>query len=354
MEIREEIRILVVDDIKSNLTLMREFIKEMGYTPYLAQSVKDAIRIIDHQMPHLILLDVSMPEISGFEFCEVLKKDVHTRQIPIIFISATEDKEDRTTGFELGAVDFIGKPFDFAEISMRINTHLKIYCMQRELEDNNRRLNLMVQKQAQTLWEEQRKIMLALSTLVEGKDEITKDHSGNVSYNSWLLAQAMQFSFDFEDEVTDSFVRTIESASVLHDIGKISIPDTILLKNCGLTEEEREIMKSHSELGRQILTGIYGSMEQNEFIRMAIDIAYCHHERWDGKGYPQGLKGEEIPLAARIVGLIDVYDALTNERCYKKAYSHEKSMEIIREGAGTQFDPKIVEVMEKVQAHLIN
>lgn len=354
MEVKDDIRILVVDDIKSNLTVMREFIKKMGYTPYLAQSAKDAIKIIDHQMPHLILLDVSMPEISGFEFCEMLKKDVHTRQIPIIFISATEDKEDRTTGFELGAVDFVGKPFDYGEVAMRINTHLKIYCMQSELEENNRRLNLMVQKQAQTLWEEQRKIMLALSTLVEEKDEITKDHSGNVSYNSWLLAQAMQFSFDFEEEVTDAFVRTIESASVLHDIGKISIPDTILLKKSGLTEEEREIMKSHSELGRQILTGIYGSLEQNDFIKMAIDIAHCHHERWDGKGYPQGLKGEKIPLSARIVGVIDVYDALTNERCYKKAYSHEKSMEIIKEGAGTQFDPKIVEVMERIQAHLIN
>lgn len=354
MEVKEEMRILVVDDIKSNLTVMRKFIKRMGYTPYLAQSVKEAVKIVDHQRPHMILLDISMPEISGFEFCEMLKKDVHTRQIPVIFISATEEKEDRMMGFELGAVDFISKPFDYGEIAMRIGTHLKSYSIQRELEENNRRLNLMVQKQAQTLWEEQRKIMLALSTLVEEKDEITKDHSGNVSYNSWLLAQAMQFSFDFEDEVTNSFVRTIESASILHDIGKISIPDTVLLKKSGLTAEEREIMKSHSELGRQILTDIYGSLEQNDFIKMAIDIAHCHHERWDGKGYPQGLKGNSIPLAARIVGVVDVYDALTHERCYKKAYSHEKSMEIIKAGAGTQFDAKIVAVMEKIQAHLMS
>ncbi len=353
MEIKKEIRILMVDDVRSNLTMMREFIKQMGYTPYLAQNVKDAIKMVEKQRPHLILLDISMPDVSGFDFCEMLKKDVHTRHIPVIFISATEDKEERTRGFELGGVDFISKPFEYNEISVRINNQLKIYHMRQELEDNNRKLNLMVQKQAQTLWEEQRKIMMALSTLIEGKDEITKNHSSNISYNSWLLAQSMQFSFDFEDQVTDAFVRTIETASILHDIGKISIPESILLKSRKLTEEERKIMQNHSEEGRKILTGIYGSLDQNEFVKMAIDIAYCHHERWDGKGYPQGLKGEEIPLAARIVGLIDVYDALTNERVYKKAYSHERSMEIIKEGAGTQFDPKLVAVMEKVQSHLI-
>lgn len=345
-----EISILVVDDVEVNLIILEEIIKNMGYQALLAQSVKEALQIIEDSatLPKVILSDISMPEIDGFTFCSMLKKDPYTKEIPIIFISAMDTASDLSKGFELGAVDYIPKPFEKTEVEMRISTHLKIYTMQRELEENNRRLNLVVARQMEKLRIEQKNIMTALARLVESRENASGTHYKNILYNSRILAEGMQLSPKFEDEVTDDFIDTIESSAGLHDIGKLMIPDYILLKNAPLNDEERKIMCSHAELGARTLNDIYEGVEKNDFIEMAIDIAWYHHECWDGSGYPKGLKGNEIPLSARIVKVVDVFDAMIGERHYKKPIPLEQTLAYMQEKAGIIFDPDIIRVFMRI------
>ncbi len=344
--------VLIVDDVTSNLVILTEMIKNAGYIARPVKSVKQAMKAMEVVLPQLILLDISMPDMDGYEFCELLKKDVKTRNIPIIFISAMNATEDKIKGFKVGAVDFISKPFEVEEVTMRVNNHLKIYKMQQELEIYNKRLYKMVNEQIKKITEEEKNFIYALAMLSESKEDPSGTHIRNVGRNCKLLAQSLQFSPKFEKEITNSFISTIEIAAPLHDIGKISISDTILLKPGMLTEEEMKIVKKHAETGAKTLTELYNMNEHNEFLEMAIDIAHYHHEKWNGKGYPKGLSGKDIPLAARIMAVVDVYDALTSERCYKTAYSHEKSMEIINEEAGKSFDADIIEVFNKIQKQL--
>ncbi len=348
----EVANVLIVDDVTSNLVILTEMIKNAGYIARPVKSVKQAMKAMEVVLPQLILLDISMPDMDGYEFCELLKKDVKTRNIPIIFISAMNATEDKIRGFKVGAVDFISKPFEVEEVTMRVNNHLKIYKMQQELEMYNKRLYKMVNEQIKKITEEEKNFIYALAMLSESKEDPSGTHIRNVGRNCKLLAQSLQFSPKFEKEITNSFISTIEIAAPLHDIGKISISDTILLKPGMLTEEEMKIVKKHAETGAKTLTELYNMNEHNEFLEMAIDIAHYHHEKWNGKGYPEGLSGKDIPLAARIMAVVDVYDALTSERCYKTAYSHEKSMEIINEEAGKSFDADIIEVFNKIQKQL--
>lgn len=345
-----EIKILVVDDVEVNLIILEEIIKNMGYQALLAQSVKEALKIIEDSeiLPRVILSDISMPEIDGFTFCSMLKNDPYTKDIPVIFISAMDTASDLSKGFALGAVDYIPKPFDKTEVEMRISTHLKIYTMQRDLEENNRQLNLVVARQMEKLRVEQKNIMTALARLVESRENVSGSHYKNILYNSRILAQGMQLSPKFEDEVTDDFIDTIESSAGLHDIGKLMIPDYILLKNAPLDEEERKIMCTHAELGAKTLMDIYEGVQTNDFIDMAIDIAWHHHECWDGSGYPKGLKGNEIPLSARIVKVVDVFDAMIGERRYKKPIPLEQTLTYMQEKAGSIFDPDIIRVFMRI------
>lgn len=345
-----EIRILVVDDVEVNLIILEEIIKNMGYQPLLAESVKEALQIIEDSeiLPRVILSDISMPDVDGYTFCSMLKKNPYTKDIPVIFISAMDSASDLSKGFELGAVDYIPKPFDKTEVEMRISTHLKMYSMQRDLEQNNRQLSIMVARQMEKLRLEQKNIMTALARLVENKENVAGDHYKNIMYNSRILAQGMQLSPKFEDVVTDDFIDTLESSAGLHDIGKIMIPDYILLKNAPLDREERKVMCTHAEIGAKMLIDIYQGVGKNDFIEMAIDIAWYHHECWDGTGYPKGLKGNDIPLAARIVKVVDVFDAMINERRYKKPIPLDETLDYIQNNAGTAFDPDIISVFMKI------
>lgn len=347
---KNDIRILVVDDVEVNLIILEEIIKNMGYQPLLAQSVKEALKIIEDSevLPRIILSDISMPETDGFTFCTMLKNDPYTKDIPVIFISAMDTASDISKGFELGAVDYIPKPFEKTEVEMRISTHLKIYFMQKDLEENNRQLNLIVARQMEKLRVEQKNFMTALARLVESKENVSGFHYKNILYNSRILAEGMQLSPKFESQVTDDFIDTIESSSGLHDIGKLLIPDNILLKNAPLNEEERKIMCTHAELGARTLMDIYEGVERNDFIEMAIEIAWHHHECWDGSGYPKGLKGYEIPLSARIVKTVDVFDAMISERRYKKPIPLDKTLKYMEEKAGTVFDPDIIRVFMRI------
>ena len=348
--LKGDIRILIVDDVEVNLIILEEIIKDMGYYPLCAQSVKEALQMIQDsdQLPRVILSDISMPEIDGFSFCSMMKKDPYTRDIPVIFISAMDRASDLSQGFALGAVDYISKPFDKTEVEMRISTHLKLYSMQMDLEENNRNLSVVVARQMEKLRIEQKNIMTAFARLIERKENIGSSHSENILYNSRILALGMQFSPMFEDEISDDFIDTIESSAGLHDIGKVMIPDSILLKNGPLTEEERKVIMTHAEIGAQTLIDIYDGTEYNDFVRMAIDIAWYHHENWDGSGYPKGLKGKEIPLSARIVKLVDVFDAMINQRRYRSAIPLDRTLAYIEENAGIMFDPDIVRVFMKI------
>lgn len=351
----KDVKILVVDDVEVNVIILEEIIKNMGFQAYTALSVKEAFSLIREKeiLPQIILSDISMPDVDGFTFCSMLKKDPYTRDIPVIFISAMDSTADVSQGFALGAVDYITKPFERAEVEMRITNHLKIYALQKDLEENNRRLSNIVVRQMEKLRLEQKNIMSALARLVENKENMVKEHTqsphyANVSYNSRILAQAMQMSPMFEECISDVFIDSIESSAGLHDIGKIMIPDYILLKRDALTPEERKIMSAHAEIGAKTIMDIYDGIEKNDFINMAIDIAYYHHENWDGTGYPKGLKGEEIPISARIVKVVDVFDALIGERAYKKPCSLEESLQLMKEGSGKSFDPRIIDIFMKV------
>lgn len=363
MELRRKkeqmINILIVDDAASNLIILTEIVKKAGYLPRPVTSARQAIHAMQISLPQMILLDVTMPEMDGFELCKILKKQEWTREIPIIFISGLDSPEERQYGFEIGAADFIVKPFGAAEVITRINIHLQLLKMRQDLEREKEQFHKKVKEDMKQIQEEKKQIVYALAWLVESRDHTIGNHLETVGKNCRLLAQELRSYKKFKEEITWDFIEKIELAAMLHDIGKIKIPDQILLKPGKLTYEEMEIMKTHAELGAKSLMEISFSKEKelfkdssDELMDMAIAIAYYHHEKWDGSGYPMGLKKTEIPLAARIMSIIDVYDALRNKRCYKEAFSHEDSVKIINENAGISFDPVIVEIFNKIQEQL--
>ena len=344
--------VLVVDDVVINLEILAEIVKSNGYIARTVTSVAQAQEAIKELLPQLILLDISMPDMNGFDFCEILKADPKTRDIPVIFVTAMTSLEDKKKGFSLGAVDFISKPFDPDEVSIRVNTQVKNYQMKQELENYNKRLHKTMMEQVKKVSDDQRNLIFSLVKLAESREDPSGMHIENVSYNSRLLAQSLQFSLNYEKEISNSFIEEIEIAAPLHDIGNLAISDRVLLKQDSLSEEEMALVKTHAEMGAMTLMEIYSKNEYSNYIKMAIDIAFYHHERWDGLGYPKGLVGSQIPLSARIVSVVDVYDTLIREKTYKKALTHEEAMRAINDDAGKRFDPGIVDVLNKIQGRL--
>lgn len=340
--------ILIVDDTTSNLIILAEMIKSIGYIARPVKSVKQALAAIAVEKPQLILLDISMPEIDGFDFCEIIKQDPFMKDVPIIFISALNSTEDKVKGFKLGAVDFISKPFELEEITLRVNTHLKIFQMQNELKVHNKQLFKMFNNQVKKVTDEQRQLILVLSEMIDNRENLEGEHLQHVVAYSKLLAMSLQFSTKYEKQVTAVFLDNLLMAVPLHDIGKIFLPDDILLKPGPLTEEEMERVKLHTIKGAKKIEQMNPNKD-NDALKMAEEIARCHHEKWDGTGYPKGLKGEEIPLSARILAVVDVYDILTSKRCYREAYSHEEAIEIMQQEVGKSFDPDVMEVFLKIQ-----
>ena len=345
--------VIIVDDLEVNRIILMQMIQSMGYTTAGAKSGEEALELVGRHLPKLFLLDISMPGISGFEVCEILKRDIRTRDIPVIFISATSSLDDKVMGFTLGGADFISKPFALAEVTARVSMHLKAYEMKKEIENYNRRLNLVVNEQMKKIEEEKKNMLYAIAKIAEKSVHFTENHMENVRENARVLAQALQFSPKFEKQVSNAFIETIEVAAPLHDLGKISIPHEILVKQGALTPAEREIVKTHPQAGARILMEIYSQVEENEFIGMAIQIAHYHHEYWDGNGYPAGLKGEEIPLAARIVNIVGSYDTMTGKRCYKTAISPEESINEMEKDAGRIYDPDIFDVFKRIRNQLV-
>ena len=341
----EQMTIMAVDDTPGNLTLLREMFKDSGHRLLTFPHGKMALKAADNKPPSLFLLDINMPDMNGFEVCAQLKANDELKEIPVIFISAMTDTLDKVKAFSVGGVDFVTKPFQFDEVRARVSTHLRLQKLQSDLKTQNRQLEEIVKEQVREISNSQLATIIALSKLSESRDDETGGHIERTQLIYRALAERLHFCENF----IDNLIEDVCYASPLHDIGKVGIEDKILLKPSSLSNEEFEIMKTHTIIGADTLQKVYEQYPMNLFLKTGIAIARWHHEKWDGTGYPDGLKGEEIPLCARIMAVADVYDALRSVRPYKPAFTHEKSVEIIRDGAGKHFDPVVIMAFMEVE-----
>ena len=327
--------ILVVDDNAASLKQIGSYL--MGtYDFSMAKSGEQALRICERERPDLILLDIDMPDMDGFEVIKKLKVRPMLERIPVIFLTGNSDTESEALGLQMGARDFIKKPVEKDILLHRLSLHLRISSYQDYLADSVMRLT--------------EGFAMSIANLIECRDENTGGHVQRTSRYVEILGKHLLSKDLFVEELSGSALNMIVRAAPLHDVGKISISDRILLKPSRLSEEEFTIMKTHSPIGAQMLKDMYERTPAQTYLRYARMIAAAHHERFDGKGYPNGLSEENIPLCARIMAIADVYDALLDDRVYRRGMSHEEAVEIIMNGRGTQFDPRIVDSFDKCRS----
>lgn len=341
-------KVLVVDDNETNLKILKLILEKDNYEIHTTHSPENVIERMETFAPDIILLDINMPKISGYDLCREIKFSEKYKDIPVIFISALSDAQDIVKGFAMGAVDYVTKPFKSEEVRARVSTHLQIKQLQEELKEYNRSLEKRVQEQVEEITRTQTETIFSLAKLAQSRDDDTGKHLERVQNYCGILASELKNS-PYSQQISDEFINNIKLASPLHDIGKVGIPDSILLKPGKLTDEEFAIMKTHTTIGYDTLKEVHAKFGNNAFIKMGMVIARSHHERYDGNGYPDKIKAQDIPLAARIMSIADVYDALRSKRVYKDAFSQEKSTAIILEGSSTQFDPVLVDAFERVK-----
>ena len=334
---------MVVDDNLSQLHLLADYLTRLGYHVRIANNATDAIDGIRSTPPDLILLDTCLTDISGFEICRRIKQSPRLSSIPIIFVSGLNNINTKVSAFEAGGVDFIIKPFELSEVRVRLNNHLHHLRLSQRLRQSNADLAVQVRTQVEEVTRAQMATILAMSNLAESRDADTGRHLQRVQAYCRVLAEQHQRSPAGSLLIDNAFITNLVHACPLHDIGKISVPDAILLKPGPLTPDEFAVIQHHSEDGARTLETIHEQYPHNAFVNMGIEIARSHHEKWNGQGYPQGLAGAEIPLCARIVAVADVYDALTSARRYKPAFAHEQAREILIRDTGRHFDPAIVD-----------
>jgi len=323
--------ILIVDDKIENIKLLNSFLEQEGYKLRNALDGATALLSVHAKQPDLIILDINMPKMNGFEVCKKLKADQETAWIPVIFISALNDLESKITAFEVGGVDYIVKPFASQEVLARVKMHLELSEYQHNLEKKVQEGLKEIKALNYELELTQDEMTVTLASILDAKDDDTGKHVIRVAEFSKLLAELYGLDKDT--------VKLIYKAAPLHDAGKVAIPDHILNKPGKFEPEEWEIMKTHTTKGYELFKD-----STRPILQMAAVIAKEHHERWDGNGYPDGLKGTDIHIAGRIVILADIFDALTHKRVYKDAWSYEEALEYIKENKGTIFEPKIVDL----------
>ena len=340
--------VLAVDDIDMNVMILEEILKD-DYIVLTANNGKQALEVLKKAevLPKIILLDVQMPEMTGREMFEILKKDSSFKNIPVIFITAENDSESELLA--AGAVDFISKPFEPEIVKLRVNNQIKLKNYSDDLERMVAEKTEEVIKKTEEAKETLDNALQGLANVIEHRDLESGEHVKRTQfYVGSLIRYLISSDSVYADELSKMEPDIIVKSMALHDVGKIAIPDRILLKPGRLDPEEYEIMKTHTIRGKEII-GELGDVETSLYLKHCEDICYGHHERWDGKGYPQGIKEDEIPIAARISSISDVYDALVCARVYKAAMPYSEAVKIIMEGRGTQFDPIIVDALVTIQ-----
>lgn len=345
--------ILVVDDLPGN-RLVLETLLGKHYTVHSVENGRLALDyLINGGKADLILLDVVMPEMDGFEVCRLLKVIPSMHDIPVLFLTSLEGATDEEYGLSLGADDFIHKPFNAPVVLARVRNHLQLLRTRRELQQRNRSLEDMVQERTHEVLRKSQEVIVAQSAtitafcvLAEARDNETGNHIRRTQSYVRALAQRLRTHPNFALVLDDETIQLLYKSAPLHDVGKVAIPDAILLKPGKLSAEEWVIMKQHTTYGRDAIAQAEGALgESASFLRYAREIAYGHHERWDGTGYPQGLSGAAIPMSARLMALADVYDALISKRVYKPAFPHEQAIAMIDESSGSHFDPDMAEAL---------
>ncbi|KGE71691.1 response regulator [Spirochaeta lutea] len=338
--------ILIIDDSPSTLAVLDDILNPY----YRIKAAKEGYRGIQiaesDDPPDLILLDILMPEMDGYEVCKSLKKNPRTRDIPVIFVTAKDETEDEAQGLELGAVDYLVKPVAPLIVLARVRNHLELRAARNHLTLQNRELERRVRERTKELTITQDVTIASLAGLAETRDKETGSHIWRTQNYVRTLAISLPDLPGYAQQINDEDIYRMYKSAPLHDIGKVGIPDAILQKPGPLTKEEFEIMKSHTTLGYQALLQAEQSIGTTSFLRYAREIVYTHHEKWDGTGYPQGLSGEDIPLAGRIMAIADVYDALISKRVYKQPFPHSLAVQTILDGSGTHFDPTLVQVFQ--------
>ncbi|PLX66701.1 MAG: hypothetical protein C0602_11595 [Denitrovibrio sp.] len=341
----QKAKILIVDDTPDNIHVLMQTLKD-DYKVVAATNGEKALKMAAaDERPDIILLDVMMPEMDGYEVCTRLKADAYTKDIPVIFITALSEASDEEKGLTLGAVDFIVKPINPPLVKMRVKNQL-------ELKMHRDNLEHMVQERTHELQLTQEVTIESLAALAEYRDPETGGHIRRTQCYMLELAKHMQSKGLYPEILTDENIRLIYISSPLHDIGKVGIPDDILLKPGRLTDEEFATMQKHALYGHDALMSAIKKAPGISFLTIAKDIASTHHEKWDGKGYPNGTKGEDIPLVGRIMAVADVYDALISKRVYKPPFPHAKALDILQKDSGTHFDPTVVEAFVDINEKL--
>ncbi len=340
-------KILIVDDISVNVKILEKIVQAEGYEPLCALNVQKALQIMESEMPQLILSDVSMPGMNGLEFCKLLKSNPRTQDIPFIFITVADSSAEKQAAFEAGAVDFIPKPFERIEVIMRINNQLNSYRIKQEMEDYNRMMHKIVSEQKKQMQQEKGSVLLALAKILEKRDAYSGGHLARVADNCRILAQSLQLVPKYESSVTDEFIEIIGMAAKLHDIGYLIMPDLSVKEGESLAER-KERTRRHIQEGVSILEELReDNASGSRYFDMAIDIAKYHHANWDGTGYPEGISGGDIPLAARITAVVNDFDILIQKKP-KGELGLEESVRIINDRSGTVYDPRIIGVFNKV------
>jgi putative two-component system response regulator len=347
--------VLLIDDSSSNLALLSALLKE-HYRVLVANSGSKGISIAGSQQPDIILLDVVMPDLDGYEVCAYLKHSPSTRNIPVLFLTSRSDVQDEKRGFELGAVDYIVRPVSAPILLARLHTQLHLLGIDHQLRTNNEYLELEVNKRTAEIKAIQEMTILALASLAETRDTETGNHLIRTQLYVKALAQQLRSHPRYSECLTQENIDYIYRLAPLHDIGKVGIPDRILLKPGKYVADEFEVMKSHPTLGRDAIAKAQAIIPgaHTDFFTIAMEIIYSHHEKWDGSGYPLGLQGEQIPIPARLMALADVYDALISRRVYKEGMPHEQAYALICEGRDKHFDPAVVDAFIAIEQQFID
>lgn len=348
----EKIKILIVDDVDINRIILTEILADT-YEIEQAADGNEAISILlgSTDKPHLLLLDIRMPGMDGFEVLQFMKSDPSLQRIPVIFISATDDERK---GLSSGAVDYISKPFQPDIVKLRVANHIELSLYRERLEG-------LVEQKVNELISTKELFLETMANLIEYRSLESGSHVKRTKVLAKILVTQLLKTGRYEEELMSENRDMLINAMSLHDIGKIGIPDNILLKPGKLTPEEFKIIETHTVIGGEVIESLMAGSkneihiqagEQDDYLKYCYDICRYHHEHWDGKGYPDGLSGTDIPLSARIAAVVDIYDALVSERCYKKAFTHEEALKILQESAGNHLDPEIVAALIEVNQML--